>query len=97
MDFEYTNRGEIIPPKDWHKCTIDSSNLEVDGYVLELYEMIRDCGLDFSYVGNVMTVNRDNETPVGRKKDAADDFGVSSFERGVLPSLELDGFKVEFK
>lgn len=88
MDFERTKRGEIIPPSDWNMVTMDVSDVEDNGHLLEVVAEIHDVGLIAEILGDLLIVTKRD-----RLRDKADKLAVQSFNMGIAPSLECDGFK----
>lgn len=82
------NGKEIVPPADWNMVTMDASDVEDDDYVLEIIAIIHDAGLLVEVFGDVLTVTKRDIS-----RDRCDELAVQTFNLGIAPSLEFDGFK----
>ncbi len=87
MEFGRTKLGEIIVPSNWDTLTMNSSGVN-SLYVDDTIANIRATGLLVEILDDSIKVTK-NEKP-GDKFEI--NFGIQSFDIGVAPSLELDGF-----
>ena len=87
MEHGKTEFGEIIVPQDWESCSMNFAgvnSLHIDDTVAN----IRATGLLVEVLDDSIKVTKNDK--LGDKFDI--NFGLKSFEIGVAPSLEIDGF-----